>query len=394
MKTVTFLGILLVSLSLTACQGVQLPLIFDNLNAIRQAQIEDETLDDARAEPTYGVGEAAPNFNLSSLAGEEIALDNFQGQSIALNFWATWCGPCREEMPILERLYETYQADGFVVLGVSVDDGGAAEAVSEFVAEFDLTYPIMHDADHQLTDAESGYPVPGIPTTFFINSDGLIEDVVIGSPDWNHMEGNVLNLVDPEAGQRRAAALKVMAAGAEFAQAGQLDEAATQFEKALALDPTLELAEPEIEARQISAQYQLREGEQLVSEGQVAEALAAYEAAQATDPMLEISARQWNSLCWYGSLWNEAEAVIKACDQAVALAGSAQKAAHQDSRGVARALLGDYEGAAEDFRLFVEWSKENGQYERYGSKREAWIVELEAGNNPLDEETLTELRYE
>lgn len=394
MKTVTFLGILLLSLSLTACQGTELPLIFENLQATRQAQLDDETVDDAPADPTYGVGEAAPNFNISSLAGDEITLDDFQGQSLVLNFWATWCGPCREEMPILERLYEAYQGEDFAVLGVSVDDGDAAEAVSEFVAEFNLTYPIMHDVDHQLTDAETGYPVPGIPTTFFINSDGLIEDVVIGSLDWNHMEGKVLNLVDPEAGQQRAAALDVMAVGHDLAEEGQLTDAATEFEAALALDPTLELAEPEVEARQILAQHQLREGEQLVNEGQVTAALAAYEAAQATDPSLEISARQWNSLCWFGSLWNEAEAVIDACDQAVALAGSAQKAAHQDSRGIARALLGDYEGAAEDFTVFVDWSKENGQYESYGIKREAWVVELEAGNNPLDEKTLTELRYE
>ncbi len=78
----------------------------------------------------------------------------------------------------------------------------------------------------------------------------------------------------------------------------------------------------------------------------------------------------------------------------MALAEANSLASHRDSRGVARALTGDYEGALEDFAAFVAWSKENGQYDDYGAKREAWITTLEQGQNPFDEATLAALREE
>ena len=108
--------------------------------------------------------------------------------------------------------------------------------------------------------------------------------------------------------------------------------------------------------------------------------------------MLEISASDWNGLCWWGSLWNYAVEVLDACNQAVALAPD--NGAIADSRGVARALTGDYAGAIEDFQFYVEWSKEDGRYEWYGAQREGWIRELEAGRNPFNEATLEALKTE
>jgi len=101
-----------------------------------------------------------------------------------------------------------------------------------------------------------------------------------------------------------------------------------------------------------------------------------------------------NSVCWKGSINKFAEIVLPACEQAIKLAPDDEKAYYRDGRGLARALMGDYEGAIEDFKVFVEWSKANYQFAQYEHKREAWIAELEAGRNPFDIETLEELRNE
>ncbi len=86
--------------------------------------------------------------------------------------------------------------------------------------------------------------------------------------------------------------------------------------------------------------------------------------------------------------------MLQACEQAVEQADPVDIAGYRDSRGVARSVTGDYNGAIEDFTVFVEWAKENGQYERYGAKREAWIATLETGQNPFNEETLQALLEE
>ncbi len=104
---------------------------------------------------------------------------------------------------------------------------------------------------------------------------------------------------------------------------------------------------------------------------------------------------QWsNSACWFGSIDGFADIVLPACEQAIELADEAQVPMYRDSRGLARALVGDYPGAIEDFRAFVEWSQTNDVYEELAIKREAWIADLEAGRNPFDEETLEALRDE
>lgn len=137
----------------------------------------------------------------------------------------------------------------------------------------------------------------------------------------------------------------------------------------------------------------LSKGERLARKGKIKEAVAAYAEAQKLDPTLEIFSDSWNALCWFGSLWGYAADVIDACEQAVELAPD--DGWIRDSRGLARALTGDYPGAIEDFKFCVEWLKENGMYEQYdGAMREAWIAELEAGRNPFDEDTLTALREE
>ncbi len=169
--------------------------------------------------------------------------------------------------------------------------------------------------------------------------------------------------------------------------------AIAKFEEALEFDPTLEL-DPQKHAQELRAPTVVAEGgEELVHAGDVEDAITKFEEALELDPDFEISASRWNVLCWWGSLWNEAELVIDACEQAVALAeGTEDEAGFRDSRGVARALTGDVEGAIEDFEFFVENASPNARNVEW---REAWIAELRAGDNPFeDEATLEALRGE
>jgi tetratricopeptide (TPR) repeat protein len=130
-------------------------------------------------------------------------------------------------------------------------------------------------------------------------------------------------------------------------------------------------------------------GDAYAAQGDYQQAIADYTKAIELDPNYLSS---WNGLCRVSSLMGSAPKGMNACEQAIKLAPD--NGYLHDSRGLARALTGDYQGAIEDFKFFIEWSKQNNLYEQYGRKREAWIAELEAGRNPFDEATLEALRKE
>lgn len=111
----------------------------------------------------------APDFELQSLDGESVSLSGLQGHPVMLNFWATWCGPCKFEVPMFVALQDKYRDDGFVVLGVSVDD--PAPALKAFAAEYKMNYPVLM-ADNAIQDAYG--PIFAIPVTFTIKKDGTI----------------------------------------------------------------------------------------------------------------------------------------------------------------------------------------------------------------------------
>ena len=102
------------------------------------------------------------------------------GKVVVVNFWATWCLPCREETPALEKAYEQYKDSGMVILGVNLTDQDSISEVESFVQEFKLTYPILLDRDG--TVSNSLYQIRGLPTTFFVNREGIIRTVVVGGP--------------------------------------------------------------------------------------------------------------------------------------------------------------------------------------------------------------------
>jgi cytochrome c biogenesis protein CcmG/thiol:disulfide interchange protein DsbE len=116
-------------------------------------------------------GKANLDFTVKDMNGGNVRLADYKGQVILLNFWATWCGPCKVEIPAFIELYDQYREKGFVVLGVSGDDD--AETLRAFAKDMKMNYPVLVGRDHEdLLDAYG--PLWGYPTTFFIGRDGAI----------------------------------------------------------------------------------------------------------------------------------------------------------------------------------------------------------------------------
>ncbi len=124
-------------------------------------------------------GFTAPDFTLSTPDGEPITLADLRGHPIILNLWASWCGPCRAEMPALQRVHEAYQDTGLVLLAVNATHQDSQSAALAFAAEYGLTFPVLLDLDGQVSHL---YELRALPSTYFIRPDGLIEEVVIGGP--------------------------------------------------------------------------------------------------------------------------------------------------------------------------------------------------------------------
>lgn len=121
----------------------------------------------------------APAFSLINLEGEEVSLDDYKGKKILLNFWATWCPPCKAEMPDMEELYKEYKEKDFVVLAVNMTySEESQENVVAFVDDNQLTFPVLMD---KRGEVGSLYNVNAFPTSYFIDSDGVIRNKVIGS---------------------------------------------------------------------------------------------------------------------------------------------------------------------------------------------------------------------
>lgn len=139
--------------------------------------------------PAPVVGAPAPNFTLDDLASNPFTLSAYKGQVILINFWATWCGPCREEMPAIERQYEALKDAGLVVLAVNLDE--PITEVSAFAHEYGLTFPVLLDSGAKVNDA---YRVRAYPTTFILNREGVISRLHIGSMTEDQLTGYLSDL--------------------------------------------------------------------------------------------------------------------------------------------------------------------------------------------------------
>ncbi len=117
------------------------------------------------------VGQAAPAYRAVSLGGDSVSLADLRGKPVLLNVWATWCHPCREEIPELQRLHERYRARGLEVVGVSVDATGDEAAIRDFMKRFGMTYPVWRDPSETVS---ATFLLLGVPATFLIDRAGVL----------------------------------------------------------------------------------------------------------------------------------------------------------------------------------------------------------------------------
>ena len=137
------------------------------------------------------VGSRAPDFMAMTLDAVPAprTLASYEGQTVLLNIWATWCTPCRVEMPSMQALHQEYGPSGLRVVAVSVDESGATAKIREFVRELGLTFEVLHDASGEI---QQTYQLTGLPETFVIRADGMIIKRVIGATDWHSMANRSL----------------------------------------------------------------------------------------------------------------------------------------------------------------------------------------------------------
>jgi thiol-disulfide isomerase/thioredoxin len=137
------------------------------------------------------VGARVPAYSATTLDGHELTLESLRGKVVVLNVWATWCAPCRAEMPALQRLQQRYGAEGLEVVAVSVDTppgtmaplGQFSSDVRAYVESLGLTFTILHDPQRSI---ERLFLVPGLPTTFIIDRDGRIAHKIVGARAWDN----------------------------------------------------------------------------------------------------------------------------------------------------------------------------------------------------------------
>jgi len=137
-------------------------------------------------------GKAPPDFEVKTLDGETVKLSDYKGQKVMLNFWASWCPPCKAEMPHMQNYYEDYaEEENVEILAVNLTNAeyGGIDDAKEFVEDYELTFPIPTDMDGEL---EKTYEILTIPTTYMIDTAGLIRHKIVGPMD----EQMMIDLVD------------------------------------------------------------------------------------------------------------------------------------------------------------------------------------------------------
>ncbi len=153
-------------LALSACSGLSLGALNSTAGASGRPT-------------TAKIGDLAPEIDLKSMTGDQITLSKLQGRPVLVNFWATWCGPCREEFPALVRAYKKYQDQGLVILGANVQDDNSDDGVRTFMRNSLVNFPIVRDTGDSLSRM---YRINGLPTSVFVDRKGIVRDIVVGGP--------------------------------------------------------------------------------------------------------------------------------------------------------------------------------------------------------------------
>jgi len=149
----------------------------------REREVEYEKLYPSLGIQRVDPPEEAEDFTLKTLKGGTVSLKDYRGRLIFLNFWATWCGPCRAEMPSMQRLWEEFKEEDFVILAINIQE--ESKLVSSFMNERGLSFPVLLDEKGKVARS---YGIRGIPTTFFLNPEGEIIGKAVGARDWASKE--------------------------------------------------------------------------------------------------------------------------------------------------------------------------------------------------------------
>lgn len=136
-------------------------------------------------------GKPAPDFELYTLDGQKVRLSDYKGRRVIVNFWATWCPPCREEMPDMQKFYERYKDAGIEILAVNLLESGSKEETGAFIKEFDIQFPVLLDEKGQVS---SVYKATAIPTSYLIDSNGIVQHKIIGAMSYNWMVNQVTRM--------------------------------------------------------------------------------------------------------------------------------------------------------------------------------------------------------
>jgi peroxiredoxin len=139
------------------------------------------------------IGNLAPDFTLTTLDGKSVSLSELRGRPVVLNYWVTWCIPCRDEMPAIESLQSQYQAEGLVILSINGTKQDVLGDVEKFVGDLGLTFPVLLDQSEEVYNA---YRVLFMPTSFFIDQRGVIQDVLLGSTTEEGFQTRVEKIVN------------------------------------------------------------------------------------------------------------------------------------------------------------------------------------------------------
>jgi len=124
---------------------------------------------------------SAPAFTLNDLKGNAVSFSKFRGKTVLLNFWATWCEACKEELPSMQRMHEALSKKGIQIVAVSIDRGNA-DRVQEYVDKYKLTFPVLLDPDQQI---RKSYFIMGLPTSYLIDPEGKLRGFISGSRQWD-----------------------------------------------------------------------------------------------------------------------------------------------------------------------------------------------------------------